>query len=69
MKPVYFVLGWGFFGWQVRESVRARIRNIIRQLLRRYKYPPDGQRAAIDLVIQQAEALSRSWTASTESAA
>lgn len=49
--------------WQVRESVRARIRNLIRLLLRRYKYPPDGQRAAIELVLLQAEALSESWTA------
>jgi len=48
--------------WQVRESVRARLRNLIRLLLRRYKYPPDGQRDAIDLVLQQAEAISKSWT-------
>lgn len=48
--------------WQVRESVRARLRNLIRQLLRRYKYPPDGQKDAIELVLKQAEALSQSWT-------
>lgn len=48
--------------WQVRESVRARLRNLIRQLLRRYKYPPDGQKDAIELVLKQAEALSESWT-------
>ena len=49
--------------WQVRESVRARLRNLIRRLLRRYKYPPDGQPEAIDLVLQQAGKLSDSWTA------
>ena len=48
--------------WQVRDSVRAKIRNLVRRLLRRYKYPPDGQQAAIQLVLQQAEALSISWT-------
>jgi len=37
--------------------------NLIRQLLRRYKYPPDGQRQAIDLVLLQAETLSQSWMA------
>ena len=49
--------------WQVRDSVRARLRNLVRRLLRRYKYPPDGQREAIDLVLQQAGKLSDSWTA------
>ena len=49
--------------WQVRESVRARLRNLIRRLLRRYKYPPDGQPEAINLVLQQAGKLSDSWTA------
>jgi len=48
--------------WQVRESVRARLRNLVRRLLRRYKYPPDGQREAIDLVLRQAEAISDTWT-------
>lgn len=48
--------------WQVRESVRARLRILVRQLLRRYKYPPDLQQAAIDLVLRQAETLSESWS-------
>ncbi|MGI9250607.1 MAG: type I restriction endonuclease subunit R [Pseudohongiellaceae bacterium] len=43
--------------WAVRESIRARMRVIIRALLRRYKYPPDQQPGAIDLVIKQAEVL------------
>ena len=48
--------------WQVRESVRARLRNLVRRLLRRYKYPPDGQKEAIELVLKQAEALSETWS-------
>ena len=43
--------------WQNRESVRARLRLLIRTKLRRYKYPPDQQENAIDLVLQQAEVL------------
>lgn len=27
--------------WQVRESVRARLRILVRRTLRKYKYPPD----------------------------
>lgn len=44
--------------WQKRESVRARLRNLVRITLRRYHYPPDKQEHAIDLVLEQAERLS-----------
>lgn len=50
--------------WSVRETVRARLRVMIRTLLRRYKYPPDRQEAAIETVLQQAEAVSTEWSAS-----
>ena len=49
--------------WQVRDSVRAKIRNMVRILLRRYKYPPDKADEAIDLVLRQAEVLSNQWRA------
>jgi type I restriction enzyme R subunit len=48
--------------WQVRESVRAKMRLLIKRLLRKYKYPPSGQEAAVARVIEQAEALADSWT-------
>jgi len=48
--------------WQVRESVRAKLRNLVRRLLRRYKYPPDGQKEALELVMKQAEALADVWS-------
>ena len=47
--------------WQVRESVRAKLRNLIRRLLRRYRYPPDEALEAIELVMKQAEALAGAW--------
>lgn len=49
--------------WQVRDSVRAKMRLLVKRLLRRYKYPPDGQEEAVARVIQQAEALADSWSA------
>ena len=49
--------------WQVRDSVRAKLRNLVRRALKKWKYPPDGADDAIDLCLQQAEALSNSWTA------
>jgi type I restriction enzyme R subunit len=48
--------------WQKRESVRAKMRNMIRIILRKYKYPPDNQAQALELVMQQAEVLSDEWT-------
>ena len=48
--------------WQKRESVRARLRNLVRITLRRYKYPPDKQEEAIKLVLDQAERLSEEWS-------
>ena len=48
--------------WQVRDSVRAKMRLLIKRLLRKYKYPPAGQEAAVARVIEQAEALADSWT-------
>ncbi|USD67709.1 type I restriction endonuclease subunit R [Vibrio sp. SCSIO 43136] len=47
--------------WQKRESVRARMRNLVRRLLRRWKYPPDAAAEAVELVLQQAEALADGW--------
>ncbi len=50
--------------WQKRESVRAKMRNMIRIILRRYKYPPDQQLEAIKMVMEQAEVLSDEWSQS-----
>ena len=48
--------------WQVRDSVRAKLRNLVRRALRKWKYPPDRSEEAIDLCLQQAEALCETWT-------
>lgn len=47
--------------WAVRETVRARLRLMVKRILRKYKYPPEGQEKAIEIVLQQAETLSESW--------
>jgi type I restriction enzyme R subunit len=51
--------------WQKRESVRARLRNLVRITLRRYRYPPEKQEDAINLVLQQAERLAEDWSSAT----
>ena len=50
--------------WSVKESVRARLRLIVKNLLRKYKYPPDQQPEAIELVLLQAEQVSEELIAS-----
>ena len=48
--------------WQVRDSVRAKLRILVRRALRRWKYPPDKANEAVELCLKQAEALSYSWS-------
>jgi len=47
--------------WSERESVRAKLRLMVKRILRKYKYPPDLQEAAVELVLQQAQVLGDSW--------
>jgi type I restriction enzyme R subunit len=47
--------------WSARESVRARLRLMVKRILRKYKYPPDQQESAVELVLQQAQALGEAW--------
>jgi type I restriction enzyme R subunit len=48
--------------WTVRENVRAHLRVLVKRILRKYGYPPDKQEKATFTVLEQAEALSVSWT-------
>lgn len=47
--------------WTRKESVRAKMRIEVRKALARYGYPPDLQKAAVDLVLRQAEVLASEW--------
>src|SRR5271166_4386398 len=49
--------------WAVKESARAKMRTIVRRLLRKYGYPPDRQEKATQTVLEQAELLCRNWAA------
>jgi type I restriction enzyme R subunit len=48
--------------WSERESVRAKLRLMVKRILRKYKYPPDLQDAAVELVLQQAQVMGEGWT-------
>jgi type I restriction enzyme R subunit len=49
--------------WTVRENVRAKLRVMVRRILRKYGYPPDKQEKATQTVLEQAEVLSEVWAA------
>ena len=45
----------------VCENVRARLRVLVKRILRRHGYPPDKQERATLTVLEQAEVLSEHW--------
>ena len=49
--------------WTVKESVRAKLRVLVRRILRKYGYPPDKQERATQTVMEQAELLADLWAA------
>jgi len=49
--------------WTLRESVRARLKVIVKRLLREYGYPPDMELLATENVLKQAEILADEWAA------
>ncbi|HYE37088.1 type I restriction endonuclease subunit R [Methylocaldum sp.] len=49
--------------WTVKEGVRAKLRVIVKRILRKYGYPPDKQERATQTVLQQAELLGVEWAA------
>ncbi|MDT0200376.1 type I restriction endonuclease subunit R [Nocardioides sp. AE5] len=49
--------------WTVRDDVRAKLRSSIKRLLVKHKYPPDKQPDAINLVMEQMEAMAPRYAA------
>jgi type I restriction enzyme R subunit len=49
--------------WTVKESVRARMRTMVKRILRAHGYPPDKQEQATLTVLAQAELLGKDWAA------
>lgn len=50
--------------WSERTSVRAKLRLMVKRILRHYKYPPDLQDTAVELVLQQAQVMGEHWDGS-----
>ena len=48
--------------WTIKESVRAKLRTVIKRLLKEYGYPPDKQKLAMENILQQAEYFADEWS-------
>jgi len=48
--------------WTQKATARADMRRKVKRLLRRHGYPPDKRKAAIVLVLEQAEVVARDWS-------
>jgi len=49
--------------WTVKESVKAKLRTMVKRILRKHGYPPDKQEKATQTVLEQAELLCKDWAA------
>ena len=47
--------------WTIRESVQARLRVLVKRLLKKYGYPPDKRKKATETVLEQAKLLCKDW--------
>jgi type I restriction enzyme R subunit len=50
--------------WTQRENVQAKLRVIVKRILKKHGYPPDKQEKATQTVLEQAEVLSEGWAVS-----
>ena len=51
--------------WTLKESVQAKLRVMVKRILRKYGYPPDKEKKATETVLEQATLLCRDWTESS----
>ena len=47
--------------WTLRENVRAKLRAMVKRILRKHGYPPDKQEKATITVLEQAEVVFEGW--------
>ena len=48
--------------WTIKESVQAKLRVIVKRILRQYGYPPDKQKLATENILKQAELFADEWS-------
>ncbi len=48
--------------WTLRESVQAKLRVLVKRILKKYNYPPDKQKKATETILEQAKVILEDWT-------
>jgi type I restriction enzyme R subunit len=51
-----------YIDWTIKESVRAKLKVIVKRTLRQFGYPPDMQKLATETVLKQAEMIAQELT-------
>jgi type I restriction enzyme R subunit len=51
--------------WTLRETVQARLRVMVKRVLKKYGYPPDKQKKATETVLEQATLIAKDWAEKT----
>jgi len=47
--------------WTLKESIQAKLRVMVKRILRKYGYPPDKQKKATETVLEQASMICKDW--------
>jgi len=47
--------------WTIKESIQAKMRVMVKRILKKYGYPPDKQNKATEIVLEQAKMLCKDW--------
>ena len=47
--------------WTLRENVQAKLRVMVKRILKKYGYPPDKQKKATETVLDQANLICKNW--------
>jgi type I restriction enzyme R subunit len=47
--------------WTLRESIQAKLKVMVKRILRKHGYPPDKEKKATETVLEQATLLCRDW--------
>lgn len=47
--------------WTIKESIQARLKVMVKRILRKYGYPPDMQQKATQTVLEQATLICKDW--------
>jgi len=47
--------------WTMKEQVKAKLRVMVKRILKKYNYPPNKREKATETVLEQAELLCMEW--------